>query len=194
MEPHPAIDYNDKYDEDDDTDKPGESVKSKNGDAENDDGPNGSTTKSPQTEGEVPESEQLQSQQQHQLLLQQQQQNLLASNPLDSLVKPWFFKNGDYYPKPAKVPKKRRGKKAHLQGSRLFPYQDPHSDRIVNQLMYVPPNYEEIKSSGKLKTILLYNGLGPWNIKAGKYIKFLTLLNYLNICSLMLAFLLYSRS
>lgn len=117
------------------------------------------TTKTPQTELELSESEQ-----QNQLL---QQHNPLASNPLEPISKAWFFKNGEYYPKPAKVHKKRRGKKAHLQGSKLFPYQDPHSDRIVNQLMYVPPNYEEIKSSGKLKTILLYNGLGPWNIKAG---------------------------
>ena len=98
---------------------------------------------------------------------QQQSQNNLASNSLEPISKAWFFKNGEYYPKPAKVHKKRRGKKAHLQGFKLFPYQDPHSDRIVNQLMFKPPNYEEIKASGKLKTILLYNGLGPWNVKAG---------------------------
>lgn len=34
--------------------------------------------------------------------------------------------------------------------------------------MFVPPNYEAIKRKGKLKTILLYNGLGPWNVKAGR--------------------------
>ena len=34
--------------------------------------------------------------------------------------------------------------------------------------MFVPPNYEEIQESGKLKTILLYNGLGPWNVKEGR--------------------------
>lgn len=42
-------------------------------------------------------------------------------------------------------------------------------DRITNQLMFVPPNYEEIKNEGRLKTILLYNGLGPWNVKQGEY-------------------------
>jgi hypothetical protein len=34
--------------------------------------------------------------------------------------------------------------------------------------MFVPPNYEEFKNEGKLKTILLYNGLGPWNVKQGE--------------------------
>lgn len=35
--------------------------------------------------------------------------------------------------------------------------------------MFLPPNYEEIINEGKLKTILLYNGLGPWNnVKKGK--------------------------
>ncbi|XP_058984902.1 glycoprotein 3-alpha-L-fucosyltransferase A [Musca domestica] len=171
LEPNPGEEYNEKYD-DDDTDKPtdGENAKV-------------TTTKTTHTESDQPDSEQHQYQQQPHSQQQQsqssnvlqspqqqqqQQQNPIASDNMEPLPRPWFFKNGDYYPKPAKIPKKRRGKKAHLQGSKLFPYQDPHSDRIVNQLMYVPTNYEEIKSSGKLKTILLYNGLGPWNVKAGR--------------------------
>jgi len=80
--------------------------------------------------------------------------------------KAWFFKNGEYYPKPARTYSNRKARKRHAP--RLLPHQDPYSDRIVNQLMYVPHNYEEIKSSGKLKTILLYNGLGPWNVKKGR--------------------------
>ncbi|XP_037937610.1 glycoprotein 3-alpha-L-fucosyltransferase A [Teleopsis dalmanni] len=84
----------------------------------------------------------------------EQQQNYLPSN-LEPTSKPWFFRNGDYYPKT-------------VQASKLFPHQDPYSDRIVNQLMFVPPNYEEFRQSGKLKSILLYNGLGPWNVKQGR--------------------------
>ncbi|KAH8370402.1 hypothetical protein KR093_003321 [Drosophila rubida] len=84
----------------------------------------------------------------------------------DATAKPWFFRNGEYYPKPAKAFSNRRAGKLHAP--RLFPHQDPHSDRVVNQLMYVPHNYEQIKASGKLKTILLYNGLGPWNVKKGR--------------------------
>ncbi|TMW39879.1 hypothetical protein DOY81_015040, partial [Sarcophaga bullata] len=133
-----------------------------------------STTKTPQQQLQQQQLEPELSDSDHEPLLQQlqqpqqQSQNNLASNSLEPISKAWFFKNGEYYPKPAKVHKKRRGKKAHLQGFKLFPYQDPHSDRIVNQLMFKPPNYEEIKASGKLKTILLYNGLGPWNVKAGR--------------------------
>ncbi|KAH8376430.1 hypothetical protein KR200_000319 [Drosophila serrata] len=81
-------------------------------------------------------------------------------------AKPWFFKNGEYYPKPAKTYSNRKARKRHAP--RLHPHQDPHSDRITNQLMYVPHNYEQIKASGKLKTILLFNGLGPWNVKKGR--------------------------
>jgi glycoprotein 3-alpha-L-fucosyltransferase len=50
----------------------------------------------------------------------------------------------------------------------LLPYEDPRTDRITNQLMFIPHNYEEIRNSGKLKTILLYNGIGPWNVKTGR--------------------------
>lgn len=34
--------------------------------------------------------------------------------------------------------------------------------------MFVPPNYDETLKSRKHKTILLYNGLGPWNVKQGR--------------------------
>ncbi|CAD7005457.1 unnamed protein product [Ceratitis capitata] len=109
---------------------------------------------------------------------QQQQQHLHPGQvPLESNgARLWFFRQGEYYPKPAAPTRtvKRgkgtggRGKKQNMLGARLFPYQNPHSDRIVNQLMYVPPNYEEVRASGRLKTILLYNGLGPWNVKQGR--------------------------
>lgn len=34
--------------------------------------------------------------------------------------------------------------------------------------MYVPPNYEEIQETGKVKTIYVANGLGTWNVKRGR--------------------------
>uniref|UniRef100_A0A1A9WE13 Fucosyltransferase n=1 Tax=Glossina brevipalpis TaxID=37001 RepID=A0A1A9WE13_9MUSC len=113
------------------------------------------TTKITNTETELTNSEQA-------------QQNPFASDPLEPNKRPWFFKNGKRYPNSAPIYKKRKGGKLHLQGSKLFPFQDSQSDRIINQLMYVPSNYEKIKASGKLKTILLYNGLGSWNIKQGR--------------------------
>lgn len=77
--------------------------------------------------------------------------------------KAWYFRNGERYPEP--MPR-RAGRKRRL--AKLFPQDDAHSDRIINQLMFVPHNYEEIREEGTLKTILLYNGLGPWNVKKGR--------------------------
>lgn len=77
--------------------------------------------------------------------------------------KPWYFAGGKRPPKPAKFSRKTRNRIA-----KLMPSEDPWSDRITNQLMFVPPNYEAIQESGKHKTILVYNGLGPWNIKHGQ--------------------------
>uniref|UniRef100_A0A1A9UGR0 Fucosyltransferase n=1 Tax=Glossina austeni TaxID=7395 RepID=A0A1A9UGR0_GLOAU len=76
----------------------------------------------------------------------------------ENYVKFWFFKNGKYS-KSTAVHKEFESEVAFRPSSKLFPFQDPYSDRIVNQLMYVPPDYEEIKGSGKLKTILLVNSL-----------------------------------
>lgn len=89
----------------------------------------------------------------------------LEKDSYDELVqtKPWYFLGGQRQPKSAKKSKKTRKRIA-----KLMPYEDPWTDRITNQLMFVPPNYEAIRESGKLKTILLYNGLGPWNIKQGQ--------------------------
>jgi hypothetical protein len=45
----------------------------------------------------------------------------------------------------------------------LWPEEDPGSDRITNQLMFVPPSPSAGQSSGqKLKKILFYYGLGSW--------------------------------
>lgn len=79
------------------------------------------------------------------------------------LSRPWYFSNGERYPKPTRI-----NKKTNKRLAKLTPAEDVRGDRITNQLMFVPPNYEELKNEGKLKTILLYNGLGPWNVKQGK--------------------------
>lgn len=58
-------------------------------------------------------------------------------------------------------------RKTKKRVAKLHPSEDRWSDRITNQLMFIPPNYEKTKSSGEHKTILLFNGLGPWNVKQG---------------------------
>lgn len=77
--------------------------------------------------------------------------------------KPWYFAGGKRQPRPA-----RKSRKTRKRVAKLFPHEDVWSDRITNQLMFVPPNYEETLESRKHKTILLYNGLGPWNVKPGR--------------------------
>lgn len=76
-------------------------------------------------------------------------------------TKSWYFKKGVKYP----TAQTKDGSKRVLK---LYQAEDPHSDRIINQLMYVPPNYEEIQESGKLKVIYLANGLGTWSVKRGR--------------------------
>lgn len=92
-----------------------------------------------------------------------------------NLQRPWYFTNGVRYPKPVRI-----NKKTNRRLAKLLPNEDPRRDRISNQLMFVPHNYEQIRESGKLKTILLYNGLGPWNVKNGTYLVLNQVLDWIN--------------
>ncbi|CAG9768581.1 unnamed protein product [Ceutorhynchus assimilis] len=71
------------------------------------------------------------------------------SNPPE---KAYFFTGGTLYPTKTKGP------------ARLFPEQ-ADGDRIVDQLMYVPEDYQGYDTPEK--TILLYSGLGSWGQKGG---------------------------
>ena len=72
--------------------------------------------------------------------------------------RPWYMSGGTRRPlPPAKSPKS--GRRMAL----LWPEEDPGSDRITNQLMFVPPSLSAGKSSSqRLKKILMYYGLGSW--------------------------------
>ena len=72
--------------------------------------------------------------------------------------RPWYMFGGTQWPlPPAKSPKS--GRRMAL----LWPEEDPGSDRITNQLMFVPPSQSASKSSSqRLKKILMYYGLGSW--------------------------------
>ncbi|GIY35015.1 glycoprotein 3-alpha-L-fucosyltransferase A [Caerostris darwini] len=102
---------------------------------------------------------------------QMERNNNLMAAPLQLLpgqdsttVKLWFMKGGGVRPQPAMTNIKPN----------LWPEQDS-GDRIVEQLMYVPPNYTSSwnfssasSAAGttpkqKLKKILLYFGKGGWN-------------------------------
>lgn len=70
----------------------------------------------------------------------------------------WFMKNGHIYPEEAEVDQATGRRK-----TRLWPDED-QGDRVVQQLMYVPPGYPspEDRNRTKLKKVLLYNYVHKW--------------------------------
>lgn len=99
-----------------------------------------------------------------------------ASDGAITIERPWYFEGGTRHPKPATINKKTRKRIA-----KLFPSEDPLNDRITNQLMFVPPNYQEIKKQKRYKTILLYNGLGAWNVKEGTYLSLFIVFQHISL-------------
>ena len=72
--------------------------------------------------------------------------------------RPWYMSGGTQRPLPA-----AKSRKSGRRMALLWPEEDPGSDRITNQLMFVPPSLSTEESSGqRLKKILLYYGLGSW--------------------------------
>lgn len=88
-------------------------------------------------------------------------ENDAITNDLEQTERPWYFQNGTKYPKPAKVNATTKERIA-----KLMPSEDA-GDRIEEQLMFVPPNYEQVKQGKKIKTILVYKGLHTWHFKTG---------------------------
>lgn len=100
-----------------------------------------------------------------------EQQNLETDEPADRIeqldtgttnTKPWYFIGGKRCPAEVRISRKTKKRIA-----KLLPAEDQWSDRITNQLMFVPRNYAQLKANAEFKTILLFNGLGPWNVKQG---------------------------
>ena len=79
--------------------------------------------------------------------------------------RPWYMSGGTRRPLPA-VKSPKSGRRMAL----LWPEEDPGSDRITNQLMFVPPSSSAGESNGqRLKKILMYYGLGSWfHLKPGR--------------------------
>ena len=74
------------------------------------------------------------------------------------MFRPWYMSGGTRWPLPA-----AKNPKSGNRMALLWPDEDPDSDRITNQLMFVPPSLSAKESSGqKLKKILMYYGLGSW--------------------------------
>jgi glycoprotein 3-alpha-L-fucosyltransferase len=72
--------------------------------------------------------------------------------------RPWYMSGGTQWPLPA-----AKSSKSGRRMALIWPDEDPGSDRITNQLMFVPPfpSAGDVNSQ-KLKKILFYYGLGSW--------------------------------
>jgi len=84
--------------------------------------------------------------------------------------KPWFMANGTKRPTPI------------MSKLSVWP-EESSDDRIVNQLMYLPNDYNQTKKK-RLKKILLYFGRGGWNDLAMGQTKFLSDNCPVNTCTL----------
>lgn len=73
----------------------------------------------------------------------------------------WFFKNGTIYPEPSP------SQPTQDLISKLFPPNQSGSDRFVNQMMFIPSNYEVIRNSNVTKKILFYNRPNWVNVVEG---------------------------
>lgn len=94
-------------------------------------------------------------------------------------AKPWYLVNGTCNPEPASI-----SPNTGIRDAKLLPNEDPGNDRILNQLMFVPPNYDSIVQSKKIKTILAYHGyIYWWNLKEGEDV-FKTFKCPVNTCQL----------
>lgn len=73
--------------------------------------------------------------------------------------RPWYLENGTRYPEPATISKEKG-----IRDAKLLPGEEPESDRIYNQMMFVPPNYNPSRRKQIMKTIYVHPKY-PWWLK-----------------------------
>ncbi|XP_024938146.1 glycoprotein 3-alpha-L-fucosyltransferase A isoform X2 [Cephus cinctus] len=82
----------------------------------------------------------------------------LAERPVDSSDpsrRPWYMKGGRRMPFPA-VKSRRTGRRL----AKLWPDEDANDDRVTNQLMFMPPEYNRTYAESHLKKIMIPHGMG----------------------------------
>jgi len=62
--------------------------------------------------------------------------------------------------------KTKKNMKIGQRITQVWPKEQKTGDRIENQLMFIPPNYQY--DDEPMKTILLYNGLSNWMVDDGQ--------------------------
>ncbi|XP_026822524.1 glycoprotein 3-alpha-L-fucosyltransferase A-like [Rhopalosiphum maidis] len=80
--------------------------------------------------------------------------NEIANPPL-----PWYFKDGTI--RPAKAPSNTR-----FNLSQVWPKKQINGDRVEEQLMFMPSNYEY--NNAPIKSILLFNNVNEWMVDSGQ--------------------------
>ncbi|XP_043519704.1 glycoprotein 3-alpha-L-fucosyltransferase A isoform X4 [Frieseomelitta varia] len=82
---------------------------------------------------------------------------ILTRNSLESMdpsKRPWYMKGGTRRPYPA-VKSHRTGRRL----ARLWPDEDSYDDRVTNQLMYVPTDYNKTGGDRPMKKIMVPHGM-----------------------------------
>ncbi|XP_011496319.1 PREDICTED: glycoprotein 3-alpha-L-fucosyltransferase A [Ceratosolen solmsi marchali] len=74
----------------------------------------------------------------------------------DPIKRPWYMKGGQRQPSPA-LRSRRSGKRI----ARLWPEEDSFDDRVTNQLMFVPPEYNRSSHDIRFKKIYVPHGMNP---------------------------------
>lgn len=81
-----------------------------------------------------------------------------SETPLKSNGRYWFFEEGTVWPT-------KYDPLSNQKKPKIWPHEAPGQDRIVDQLMYIPPDY----NPHKIKTILLPNEWAAWNVPVGTH-------------------------
>ena len=85
-------------------------------------------------------------------------------------TRPWYLSGGTIYPSEGEI-----SSTTIIRGSKLLSSEDYWSDRVIDQLMFVPPFYEQFRSMGQSKKILLFNGFDSYT-KRGKFCFYIMLI------------------
>ncbi|CAL7943938.1 unnamed protein product [Xylocopa violacea] len=82
---------------------------------------------------------------------------ILKRNSIESMdpsKRPWYMKGGTRRPYPA-VRSRRTGRRL----ARLWPDEDAYDDRVTNQLMFMPSDYNKTSTERQLKKIMVPHGM-----------------------------------
>ncbi|XP_012276310.1 glycoprotein 3-alpha-L-fucosyltransferase A isoform X2 [Orussus abietinus] len=75
-------------------------------------------------------------------------------DPFDPATRPWYMRDGTRRPYPA-AKCRHTGRRL----ARLWPEEDSYDDRVTNQLMFIPPDYNRTLAQQRVKKIMVPHGM-----------------------------------